>query len=68
MALRKAFPQDRQYDYWNILMYFLVSRDNSLPEKERTLFGNLAQRLVSKAAEGITTSAVSASGLESPLV
>lgn len=53
MALRKAFPKDRQYDFWNILMYFLVSKDTSVPEKDRNLFGSLAYRLMSKAAEAV---------------
>src|SRR5271170_8136283 len=53
MALRKAFPQERKYDFWNILMCYLINKDASLPEKDRTLFGMLAFRLVSKAAEAV---------------
>ncbi len=59
MALRKAFPQDRQYDYWNILMYFLVYKDASVPETDRNLSGTLAYRLIRKAAESIATDTVS---------
>lgn len=59
MALRKAFPKDRQYEYWNILMYFLVHRDASVPEKDRHLMGTLAYRLISKAAESVLTDPVS---------
>jgi hypothetical protein len=59
MALRKAFPKDRQYEFWNILMYFLVHEDKSLPEKDRNLFGSLAYRLISKAAESIPSDPVS---------
>jgi N-terminal acetyltransferase B complex non-catalytic subunit len=51
MALRKAFPSDRNYDFWNILLCFLVHQDDRATEKERTLFGTLAYRLMSKAAE-----------------
>ena len=66
MALRKAFPKDRQYEFWNILMYFLVHKDVSVPKKQRELFGTLAYRLITKAAESIPTDPVSISwqGLE----
>jgi N-terminal acetyltransferase B complex non-catalytic subunit len=58
MALRKGFSKDRNYDFWNILMCYLISRDVSRPEKERTLFGTLAYRLISKAAEAVPTDKV----------
>ena len=58
MALRKAFPNERNYDFWNILLCFLVERDERTSEKERMLFGTLAYRLMSKAAEGIPTTTV----------
>jgi len=51
MGLRKAFHSERQYEFWNIMMCYLVHRDATLPEKERTLFGTLAYRLISKAAD-----------------
>lgn len=53
MALRKAFPKERQYEFWNILMYFLIHEDKSLLEKDRALFGTLAYRLITKAVEAI---------------
>ena len=59
MALRKAFPKDRHYEFWNILMYYLVYRDASVPEKDRNLLGTLAYRLISKAAESIPADPVS---------
>jgi N-terminal acetyltransferase B complex non-catalytic subunit len=58
MALRKAFPTERNYDFWNILLCFLVQQDDRATEKERTLFGTLAYRLVSKAAEAAPTDSV----------
>ena len=48
MALRKAFPNERDYDFWNILLCFLVHRDSSVEEKQRTMFGMLAYRMISK--------------------
>lgn len=59
MALRKAFPNERQHDFWNILLCFLVHQDNSVTQKERNLFGTLAYRMMSKAAESIPTDQVS---------
>ena len=53
MALRKGFPKDRNYDFWNVLMCYLIHKDPSLSEKDRTLFGTLAYRLISKAAEAV---------------
>ena len=61
MALRKAFPKDRNYDFWNILMCYLIHTDSPRPEKEKTLFGTLAYRLISKAAEEVPTDKVSSS-------
>jgi len=58
MALRKAFLKERQYDYWNILMCYLVHKDSALPEKDRSLFGTLAYRMISKAAESVVTDKV----------
>jgi N-terminal acetyltransferase B complex non-catalytic subunit len=59
MALRKAFPNERNYDFWNILLCFLVSQDDRASDKERLLFGTLAYRMVSKAAEAAPTNKVS---------
>jgi hypothetical protein len=58
MALKKAFPSDRNYDFWNILLCYLISQDMSLAEKDRTLFGMLAYRLTSKAAADVPTTQV----------
>ncbi|KAL2421185.1 hypothetical protein ABEF95_005400 [Exophiala dermatitidis] len=51
MGLRKSFPRDRNYEFWNILMCFLIHMQHDLPEKDRMLFGTLAYRMISKAAE-----------------
>ncbi|KAJ4505984.1 hypothetical protein HRR83_008499 [Exophiala dermatitidis] len=55
MGLRKSFPRDRNYEFWNILMCFLIHMQRDLPEKDRMLFGTLAYRMISKAAETIPT-------------
>ena len=51
MALKKAFPKERQYDFWNVLMCYLLHEDTDVPEKDRKLFGTLANRIISKAAQ-----------------
>lgn len=51
MGLRNAFPKERNYEFWNILMCYLIHMQDELPEKDRMLFGTLAYRMISKAAE-----------------
>ena len=51
MVLKKAFPKERMYDFWNILMCYLIHQDHNVPEKDRNLFGTLANRMISKAAQ-----------------
>ncbi|KAH0842403.1 hypothetical protein FOPE_07224 [Fonsecaea pedrosoi] len=53
MGLRNSFSKDRDYEFWNILMCHLIHMQQDLPEKERSLFGTLAYRMISKAAEAI---------------
>ncbi|KAI1614285.1 N-acetyltransferase B complex non catalytic subunit-domain-containing protein [Exophiala viscosa] len=53
MGLRKSFPKDRNYEFWNIMMCYLIHMQEGLPEKDRTLFGTLAYRMISKSAETI---------------
>jgi N-terminal acetyltransferase B complex non-catalytic subunit len=53
MGLRNSFPKERQYEFWNIAMCYLIHKQEDLPEKDRTLFGTLAYRMISKAAESI---------------
>ena len=53
MGMRNAFPKERQYEFWNILMCFLIHKQEAVPEKDRQLFGTLAYRMMFKAAETI---------------
>lgn len=53
MGLRKSFPKERNYEFWNIMMCYLIHLQQDLPEKDRSLFGTLAYRMISKAAETI---------------
>ena len=51
VALRKAFPKERKYEFWKTLFSYLIQMDPAADEKQRKLFGTLAYRFISKAAE-----------------
>ncbi|RMZ92668.1 hypothetical protein DV736_g97, partial [Chaetothyriales sp. CBS 134916] len=54
-SFKKAFPKERQYEFWNVVMCFLVHLDPSVDEKQRALFGTLAYRMLVKLAEAVPT-------------
>lgn len=58
MGLRKSFPKERNYEFWNIMMCSLIQSDRTQADKDRNLFGTLAFRMISKAAETIPTDQV----------
>jgi len=58
MGLRKSFPKERNYEFWNIMMCALIQHDRTQAAKDRNLFGTLAYRMISKAAETISTDQV----------
>jgi N-terminal acetyltransferase B complex non-catalytic subunit len=51
MALRKILPKDPKHDFWSIIMCSLISHDPSVSDKDRSVFGMLAYRMLSKATE-----------------
>ena len=53
VALRKAFPKERKYEFWKTLFSYLIQQDPSLEKNQRKLFGTLAYRFISKAAETV---------------
>ncbi|PYI06608.1 hypothetical protein BO78DRAFT_343164 [Aspergillus sclerotiicarbonarius CBS 121057] len=53
MALQSNFPKTRKYHLWAIFLSYLVSIDEASSETDRKLFGMLAYRMVSKAAESV---------------
>jgi N-terminal acetyltransferase B complex non-catalytic subunit len=60
MGMRKAFPNDRNYDFWNILACHIIhTQHDVVSDKERMMFGTLAYRMILKAAEAVTTDKVS---------
>ncbi|CAG7923447.1 unnamed protein product [Penicillium olsonii] len=55
MSLQKNFPRERKYYFWAIFLCHLISRSPASSEMDRKLFGTLAYRMISKAANDIPT-------------
>ncbi|RAL08991.1 MDM20/NAA25 family protein [Aspergillus homomorphus CBS 101889] len=53
MSLQSNFPKTRKYYFWAIFLCYLISVDACASEAERKLFGTLAYRMISKAAESV---------------
>ncbi|KAL3468340.1 N-acetyltransferase B complex non catalytic subunit-domain-containing protein [Aspergillus heterothallicus] len=53
MSLQNNFPKKRNYYIWAIFLCHLLAVDEASSEMDRKLFGTLAYRMVSKAAESV---------------
>lgn len=53
MSLQKTSPKQRRYYFWAILLGYLVANDTASSEADRKLFGTLAYRMISKAADDV---------------
>ncbi|KAL4978030.1 N-acetyltransferase B complex non catalytic subunit-domain-containing protein [Aspergillus desertorum] len=53
MSLQSNFPKKRKYYIWAIFLCYLLAVDEASSEMDRKLFGTLAYRMVSKAAESV---------------
>ncbi|OJJ44687.1 hypothetical protein ASPZODRAFT_134775 [Penicilliopsis zonata CBS 506.65] len=53
MSLQINFPKTRKYYFWAIFLSYLVSTDAKSSEADKKLFGMLAYRMVSKAADTV---------------
>ncbi|KAL4906508.1 hypothetical protein BDW74DRAFT_133702 [Aspergillus multicolor] len=53
MSLQNNFPKKRKYYIWAIFLCYLLAVDEASSEMDRKLFGTLAYRMVSKAAESV---------------
>ncbi|KAL2852865.1 N-acetyltransferase B complex non catalytic subunit-domain-containing protein [Aspergillus pseudoustus] len=53
MSLQNNFPKKRNYYIWAIFLCYLLAVDEASLEMDRKLFGTLAYRMVSKAAESV---------------
>lgn len=58
MSLQSNFPKTRNYYVWAIFLTYLVAVAPSSSEAERKLFGTLAYRMVSKAADTVPSDPV----------
>ncbi|KAL1965647.1 hypothetical protein VTN77DRAFT_5324 [Rasamsonia byssochlamydoides] len=53
MSLQNNFPKSRKYYFWAIFLCYLITVDPSASDADRKLFGTLAYRMISKAAESV---------------
>ncbi|KAJ9191343.1 hypothetical protein DTO021D3_2592 [Paecilomyces variotii] len=53
MSLQNNFPKSRKYYFWAIFLCYLITVDPASSEADRKLFGTLAYRMISKAAESV---------------
>jgi N-terminal acetyltransferase B complex non-catalytic subunit len=53
MTLQINFPKTRKYYFWAIFLSYLMAIEPSASDADRKLFGTLAYRMVSKAAESV---------------
>ncbi|KAA8649097.1 hypothetical protein EYZ11_000689 [Aspergillus tanneri] len=53
MTLQNNFPKNRKYYFWAIFLSYLVAVDGASSETDRKLFGTLAYRMASKAADNV---------------
>ena len=58
MSLQINFPKMRNYYFWAIFLSYLTATDSKTPEPERKIFGTLAYRMASKAAESVPSDPV----------
>lgn len=58
MSLQNNFPKKRKYYIWAIFLCYLLAVDEASSETDRKLFGTLAYRMVSKAAESVPSDPV----------
>jgi hypothetical protein len=47
-ALRKTWPKERKYEFWNIQMCLCVLQDSKVDQAKRNLLGTLAYRMLQK--------------------
>lgn len=66
MSLQSNFHKTRKYYFWAIFLSYLVAVDKNSSEAERKLFGTLAYRMASKAADSVPADPVRSSFPFSP--
>lgn len=58
MSLQSNFPKTRKYYFWAIFLSQLTATDPKSSEAEHKLFGTLAYRMASKAADNVPSDPV----------
>lgn len=58
MSLQNNFPRERKYYFWAIFLSYLMAVDPTSSDADRRLFGTLAYRMISKAAESVPSDPV----------
>lgn len=58
MSLQNNFPRERKFHFWAIFLSYLIAVDPSSSDADRKLFGMLAYRMISKAAENVPSDPV----------
>ena len=58
MSLKSNFNNKRDYYFWATFLCYLIALDSRAPNTDRKLFGTLAYRMISKAAEDVPTDPV----------
>lgn len=58
MSLQINFPKTRKYYFWATFLSYLVSVDSASSDADRRLFGTLAYRMLSKAADSVPSDPV----------
>ncbi|KAL2007064.1 hypothetical protein VTN00DRAFT_8502 [Thermoascus crustaceus] len=53
MSLQNNFPKSRKYYFWAIFLCYLITVDPASSDADRKLFGALAYRMISKAADSV---------------
>jgi hypothetical protein len=59
MSLQSNFPKSRKYYFWAIFLCYLITVDPSASDADCKLFGTLAYRMISKAADSVPDDPVS---------
>lgn len=58
MSLKSNFNNKRDYYFWATFLCYLITLDSRASNTDRKLFGTLAYRMISKAAEDVPTDPV----------
>lgn len=58
MSLQTNFPKQRNYYFWAIFLSYLMSTNIQSSDADKKLFGTLAYRMISKAADSVPSDQV----------